>query len=457
MTRRLLFSYLSLTVVVLAMLEVPLGFVNARNERASLTAKVERDAVSVASLAEGTLEGEANAASVTALDALAKRYAADTGGRVVITDRHGVAIVDSAPPEPGRRSFADRPEFRAALAGNVATGVRGSRTLGYSFLYVAVPVASGGVVHGAVRVTYPTSKLDQRIVHYWLVLAGIAAIALAVATLVGLRFAHWIRRPLEGLEEAAARAGGGDLEARAPVPEGPQEIRALALEFNDMVARVDGLVTAQRDFVADASHELRTPLTALRLRLENLERHVGDAGRDGIAAAAAEVDRLSNLVDALLALARADEGAAHAESIDLTAVARSRVEAWRPTLERDVRLELDAPGAVHARAGGERVAQVLDNLIANALRAAPDGTTVTVEVRRTSAGAQALVRDQGPGMTTDEKARAFDRFWRAGSGSDGSGLGLAIARRLIELDGGTIALRDAPGRGLDAVVRLPHE
>ena len=457
MTRRLLFSYLSLTVVVLAMLEVPLGFVNARNERASLTSKVERDAVSVASLSEGTLEGEATASSVQALGRLATRYAADTGGRVVITNRAGIAIVDSAPPEPGRRSFADRPEFKAALAGNVATGVRGSRTLGYSFLYVAVPVASGGVVHGAVRVTYPTSKLDERIRHYWLVLAGIAAIALGVASVVGLRFAHWIRRPLEGLEAAAARAGAGDLAARAPVPEGPQEIRALALEFNDMVARVDGLVTAQRDFVADASHELRTPLTALRLRLENLERHVDDVGRKGVAAAADEVKRLSRLVDALLALARADEAAAPAERIDLTAIAGARVAAWQPTLESQVGLVLDATGPVRARAGDERVAQVLDNLIANALRAAPEGTTVTVSTRQTSVGPQAIVRDQGDGMTAEEKTRAFDRFWRAGSGSDGSGLGLAIARRLVELDGGTIELRDAPESGLEAVLRLPHD
>jgi signal transduction histidine kinase len=456
MTRRLLFSYVSITVVVLAMLEVPLGFVNARNERANLTAKVERDAVSVASLSEGTLEGEATASSVQALDRLATRYAADTGGRVVITNRAGIAIVDSAPPEPGRRSFADRPEFAAALAGNVATGVRSSQTLGYSFLYVAVPVASGGVVHGAVRVTYPTSKLDERVRHYWLVLAAIAAIALGVTILVGLRFAHWIRRPLEGLEEAAARAGAGDLAARAPVPDGPQEIRALALQFNDMVARVDGLVTAQRDFVTDASHELRTPLTALRLRLENLERHVDDAGQEGVAAAGDEVMRLSRLVDALLALARADENAAPSEIVDLTELARARVEVWHPTLERDVRLRLDAVGPVLARAGNERLAQVLDNLIANALRAAPDGTTVTVEIRQTGAGPQAVVRDEGPGMTAAEKARAFDRFWRAGSGSDGSGLGLAIARRLAELDGGTIELRDAPGSGLEAVLGLPR-
>ena len=134
-------------------------------------------------------------------------------------------------------------------------------------------------MHGAVRITYPTSELDRRVRNYWLVLAGIAAIVLAAAALIGLSFARWIRRPLEGLEEAAAAAGAGDLSARAPVPDAPPELRRLALEFNDMVARVDGLVSVQREFVADASHELRTPLTALRLRLENLERHVGDGGR----------------------------------------------------------------------------------------------------------------------------------------------------------------------------------
>ena len=149
--------------------------------------------------------------------------------------------------------------------------------------------------------------------------------------------------------------------------------------------------------------------------------------------------------------------AAHAEQIDVTTVARERIEAWRPTLERGVRLELDASGPARAYAGGERLAQVLDNLIANALRAAPDGTTVTIQIRRSDVGPELLVRDHGSGMTDDEKARAFDRFWRAGSGSDGSGLGLAIARRLVELDGGTIQLRDAPGKGLEAVLQLLHD
>jgi signal transduction histidine kinase len=455
MRRRLLFSYLSLAIVVLAMLEVPLGFVNGRNEKANLTAKVERDAVAVASLAESTVEGDAATSNLPALQRLARRYAADTGGRIVITNRRGIALVDSDPRAPGSRSFATRPELRAALRGDIATGVRSSSTLGYRFLYVAVPIASGGVIHGAVRITYPTSKLDERIRHYWIALAGIAAIVLAVSTLVGLRFARWIRGPLEGLEQAAAQAGAGDLSARAPVPDAPPELRALALEFNEMVSRVDGLIAAQRDFVADASHELRTPLTALRLRLENLEQHVTSNGRKDVGAAATEVERLSALVDSLLTLARADASATAAETVDLAAAARARVDAWQPALERGVCLALDVHGQVRARAGRERLVQVLDNLISNALRASPDNATVMVEVGRVRGSAEMRVRDAGRGMTADQKGRAFDRFWRAGSGRDGSGLGLAIVKRLLEIDGGTIELQDVRGGGLEAVVRLP--
>lgn len=455
MTRRLLISYLSLAVVVLAILEVPLGFVNARGERAQLTAKVERDAVSIASLAESTLEGETPTSNLPAVTALARRYAADTGARVVITNGEGLAVVDSAPPAPGRRSFATRPEFRAALRGDVATGTRPSSTLGYDLLYVAVPVASGGIIHGAVRVTYPTSELDRRVRNYWLALSGIAVVVLAVAALIGLSFARWIRRPLAGLEVAAAEAGAGDLSARAPVPDAPPELRRLALEFNDMVARVEGLVSVQKEFVADASHELRTPLTALRLRLENLERHIGADGRESLAAAETEVERLSGLVDELLALARADAGTAPAATVDLVEVAAARIDAWLPTAA-ETRLRLEAPGPAAARVGRDRIAQVIDNLVSNALRHAPQSSVITVSVTRAPGGLVELrVADQGPGMTAEEKERAFDRFWRGGSRSAGSGLGLAIAQRLVEVDGGTIELRDVPGGGLDVVVLLP--
>lgn len=455
MSRRLLFTYLSLAVVVLAALEIPLGVVNARSEKRDLSAKVERDAVAVASLAESTVEHE-RATDLRAVRALAIRYAHDTGGRVVIVDRKGFELVDTNPPAPGRRSFSSRPEFATALKGDVATGTRHSTTLGATFLYVAVPIASGGRVLGAVRVSYPTSTLDARTRRYWIVLAGIAGVVLAVAGLLGASFARWIRRPLSGLERAATQVSGGDLAARATVPDGPPELRALTIQFNEMVVKLDGLVRSQRDFVADASHELRTPLTALRLRLENLERDVAVAGRPTLDAALAEIERLSGIVESLLALARVDVGTTPPATIDAAAVASERAETWRAVgRERRVGLHFAGSGPQPARASADHVAQVLDNLLANALEASPAGGDVTVSVGTIGALVELRVRDSGPGLSVEQRARAFDRFWRAGTGGGGSGLGLAIARRLVEADGGTIELCEAMGGGVEAVVRLP--
>ena len=139
------------------------------------------------------------------------------------------------------------------------------------------------------------------------------------------------------------------------------------------------------------------------------------------------------------------------ETADLVTVARDRVDAWLVVAaEHGVALELDAGGAGPARVSVVRLSQVLDNLLANALAVAPAGSIVTVTVSPT----EVRVRDAGPGMTPEQRARAFDRFWRVGSGAGGSGLGLAIVKRLVEAEGGTVELADAPGGGLDAVVRL---
>jgi len=254
-----------------------------------------------------------------------------------------------------------------------------------------------------------------------------------LAALVGVLLSRSVTRPLRSLEQAAGEAGAGDLSVRAP-EEGPPEVRSLAVSFNEMVARLEELVGAQEVFIADASHQLRTPLTALRLRLEN-----GD-----VAGALPEVERLSRLVDALLALARAE--AAPAEPVELAAAVAERMDAFEPLAgERGVRLEAHVEGA--ALVGPDRLGQALDNLLANALAVAPRGSAVSV-----SGGPLALhVEDSGPGMSAEERARAFDRFWSKGSGS---GLGLPIVKRLVELDGGSVELRDAPGGGLDVVLRL---
>jgi signal transduction histidine kinase len=452
MTRRLLLSYLSITAFVLLALELPLGVMFARAERDRLVTAVERDATVLAGFAEEPMEAGAS----TGLQALAAQYQRRTGGRVVLVDRSGITVGDSDPPAPGRRDLSTRPEVAAALRGDRAVGNRASITLGSAFMYVAVPIASQGRIYGAVRITYPTTAVDARVRRVWLALAAAALVVLAAVTLVGSALARSVTRPVRGLGQATVALARGQLDARAPTDAGPPELRRLAAAFNDMAARLGRLVDLQRDFVADASHQLRTPLTALRLRLENLEPTAPEEAGDDLRAAIAETGRLARLVDGLLALARAEAAATTREVVDTLAVVADRHSTWAPlATEQGVQLVV-RPGP------GERVwalpgalDQVLDNLLANALRVAPPGSRVLLAVRRAGGWVEVHVVDQGPGMTAEQRQRAFDRFWRARPGDgEGTGLGLAVVRQLVDASGGGAELRPARGGGLDAVVRL---
>jgi signal transduction histidine kinase len=424
-TRRLLLSYLALTLGVLVALAVPLGVLNAHNLRQDLRSKVQRDAVTLGSLAEDSLEhGRPVDPNVRAA---VMRYAEETDARVVVRDASG-RIVSSA-----RGVDDDR-------------GAHGG-------LLVTMPVAANGRVFGTVAITYPTSSTDRRIVRDWLGLATAAVVVLAAAAVLGLLLSRSVSRPLRRVERAAQRIGDGELEARAPESEGPDDVRRLARTLNETAAKLETLVRSQEDFVADASHQLRTPLTALRLRLENLERDVAPRGRETLAAAMTETDRLSRLVTELLALARPQDQVEAADAIDVTALVAARAEAWDAlAAERDLSIET-AGAPARARAGAGRVEQVLDNLLANAVDASPPGSRIRLSSGRRNGWIELHVVDEGPGLSPDARARAFDRFWHAGAG-EGSGLGLAIARKLVEVDEGEIALDEAPAGGVDAVVRF---
>lgn len=463
MARRILLAYVSLILVVLLVLEVPLGITFRDREVQDLRVRVQGDAVALASFAEDGLENGTEPSEQLVERAAA--YTRDTGGRVVVVDASGEAILDSAPPAgSGLRSFASRPEIATALAGRVAAGTRRSDTLDESLLYVAVPVASSGIVHGAVRVTFPTSAVDARVRRNWMTLAAIGAITLAAAAVAGFALARWVVRPLRDLEQATTSLGRGDLDARSPVGAGPPEVRRLAAAVNETAARLQELVGAQEAFVADASHQLRTPLTSLRLRLELLEQALDGGGRDadaaGVAAALQEVARLSRLVDGLLALARVERSAASAtaEVVDLGGVLTGRAEAWSAVAaEEGATIVLEAD-PVLALADPDRLAQVLDNLIANAVEASPPDGTVVLACARGPGGAELHVRDEGPGLPEEARQHAFDRFWSGRDGSGrlgGSGLGLAIVQKLVEADRGHIELRAREEGGLDATVVLP--
>jgi signal transduction histidine kinase len=449
-TRRLLAGYLLAAVVVLLVLEIPLGIFYQQRATSGLEHDVERDATVLAGFYEEPLEQ-----GTAPNPAPAQAYARRTGVRVVVVDDKGTSLIDTA--GPAGRDFASRPEIAAALRGERATGTRRSNTLDTDLLYVAVPVSSGEDVHGAVRLTMDKGQTNALVRRYWFGLAGVALVVLVAITGIGWALARTVTRPLRRLDAAAARFATGDLTPSPPDPSAPAEIAVLGETMNTMARRLDRLLSEQREFVADASHQLRTPLTALRLRLENLQNAADDPqDQEELGAALDETARLGSLVEGLLRLARAEE-AGETAIVDLAGLAADRVDTWSAMADAaGVALELEAPGgkvdAVAVIGGGE---QILDNLIDNAVGVSPEGTRVLVRVTRGRVTHELSVEDQGPGLSDELKARALDRFWRADRSLPGTGLGLPIAAALARASGGSLELCDAPQGGLTVVISLP--
>ncbi len=449
MTRRLLLGYLAVTVVVLLALEIPLAFFYSQREQERFTAAAERDAVVLASYYEDVLDSGAPIDRTQA-----ERYADRTQSRVVVTDSDGLSVLDT--DAAVGRNFSTRPEVAEALGGERASGIRHSDTLSTDLLYVAVPVASGGSVHGMLRLTVNAHEVAERIRGFWLSLVGVAAVVLGAVAVIGWAVARSVTRPLRDLQASASRFAEGDLSVAPVHPDAPEEIAALADTMDVMATRLDGLLSAQRAFVSDASHQLRSPLTALRLRLENLSAELGE-GSQGVQVEAAidETRRLADLVSDLLKLARADQPPP-AERSDVAGIAADRIDTWSAVADGvDVTLRLDRPdGALWASAVPGSVEQILDNLLDNALQVSPAGAEVTVTLERAADRVLLTVADRGPGLDDERKARALERFWRGGQSTPGTGLGLPIALGLAEASGGGLTLADRPGGGLVVNVEL---
>jgi two-component system OmpR family sensor kinase len=446
MNRQLIRSYILLVAVAILLFTVPVAATLTKQLRDDTEASVKREATTMA-----LLLGNGDEASCRALTTMAKAYARETHDEVQVTNTARCAAAVS------------RPAGDAALTKALEKG-QSSTDWGSDFIWgrnlvITVPAKDDGRVVGAVRIVYSTSGLTHRLWTIWGFRAGLAVAVLGVAALIGAVAARRITAPLRQLNDMASKFSDGDLTARSPVT-GPPETQTLARTLNQGAERLDTLVASQRIFVADASHQLRTPLTALRLSLDNIADGVDDEFvREDVEQATAEVVRMSRLVNGLLVLARAEAKVTAAEPLPLTDIVEERLSVWRPAAdERGVTITLrgSADGRPSVLAGPGHLDQVLDNVLSNALEVSPDGGAITVRVESRGDEVVLSVLDQGPGMSDAEKSRAFDRFWRGQglTGRSGSGLGLAVVKQLVTDDGGTVALRDAPGGGLCVEIRL---
>jgi heavy metal sensor kinase len=289
-----------------------------------------------------------------------------------------------------------------------------------------------------------------------LLIAG--PLALIVASTAGYFLAGLSLRPVESMRRRAAAISAATPGERLPVAPTGDELERLGTTLNEMLARLEAAVARERDFVADAGHELRTPLSLLRTELELALRHTGsvDELKEAVGRSSREVERLAQLAEDLLLIARSDAGRLplRIETVrvaDLFEAVRDRV-AWRADAERK-RVLVDATEAARVRGDRLRLEQALTNMVDNALRYG--GAEIRLETSCADGELRLHVRDDGPGFPDGFRERAFERFTRADGarGRGGAGLGLAIVRTIAEAHGGRAGVA-SPGRGADVWISL---
>jgi heavy metal sensor kinase len=331
------------------------------------------------------------------------------------------------------------------------------------FRIIAAPVT----VDGSTRVALVGASLeatDEAVDRVRDALVGGGAIAVLLTGVGAWFLAAAALRPVERMRREAADISEHDTAARLEVPAGRDEIAALGTTMNQLLTRLQDALARQRTFVGDASHELRTPLAVLRAELELAARPQRSTPelREAIAHAVVETNRVIRLADELLFLAEgdADQQVVHREDRSVRDVIQHSLGRIEPrAAARGVRLVTDLRDDRRARVDPGLLQRALDNLLENAVRYAPAGSTVTVHADRDGDRLAISVLDEGPGFPPEFLPHAFERFRRADDGrarSDGgSGLGLAIVLAVARAHGGTARAGNRASRGGAVTLELP--
>ncbi|MFI1284222.1 ATP-binding protein [Streptomyces sp. NPDC020858] len=484
MRRRLLAVLMVLMGAAALLLCIPLADAYARGRTEHLLLQRRSEAVRFADLADRMR----TAADRAELSAEIGRYAQLYGAGVVVVDTAGAtvaragtgpaaqaaaaaAIASGTPAGTPAGSGTDAGAApnaaseaadarRRALTGRSTDRLPTLRPWGPRTVVLAEPVGRDERVSGAVLMAVPTEAARRDVTVRWSLIAAGAVAAFAAAALVAAGIARWLMRPVLDLDRTVERLTAGRLQARAVSDTGPPELRRLRQHFNTMAQAMSDSIGRQRDFVADASHQLRNPLATLVLQLENVEPHlVPGPGLAEHTRALEEAERLEELLDGLLALARVESGTVELTDQDVTRAVRDRVTAWTPVF-RAAGLELTASGLpqdLRARALPDAAGRILDALLDNAVKFVPRGGHVEVRaVRGTDGSVIVRVADDGPGVPEEQRGLLLRRFARAPEHQNvrGSGLGLAIADEIARISGGALDVGGNVPRGLVVELRL---
>ena len=409
------------------------------------------------------IDGSLNARAQEVAGLVRNENAADTRGALGTIPDQGdnfVQVLDDAGRVLGATAGHANPplltatEIRASESSPQLIG-RGNR-----YRLYALPAQGGRrIVVAGVSLATRDAALDKLDDSLWigvppaLVLASIAAYFLAAAALA----------PVERMRRRAALISTDEISTRLPMPEANDEIQALGRTLNAMLDRLQDGLNHERQFVANASHELRMPLAVLKAELEVALREHGSQAqlRAAMYSAIEETDRIVQLAEDLLLLARAHDGTLPLASVRLSVaqLLDELCERFAPVVARSGRQlvvdRFELPAGASIRADPDRIRQAISNLVDNSLRYG-DGP-VTISARAAGRRIELHVSDRGHGFGEDLAARAFDRFSRAdvARGRGGVGLGLAIVRTIAQAHGGQAGARDQPDGGADVWIAIP--
>lgn len=377
----------------------------------------------------------------------------DAGGRVVARTRNLAE---------GRGLQLDPALFARALGGAPAFGDSERAGATHRAIYYPLRDLAGRPLVAVVAV--PTRPLAHALTTMLGALALASVAGSAAAAYAAHRLAARLTRPLDAIAEAAHAVGEQSLDARIPEVSPDRELRQLTAILNAMLARLESAFAAQRRFVADASHELRSPLSNVRGTIEVALRRLRspDEYRETLTSCLTEIERLGRLVQGLLTLSRADAGvmALLRMPCDLAAIARDSVAGHASRADNlGVRLCLDASAPLPLDGDPDRLREVVDNLLDNALRHAPRGSEVAVRASGVEGRLTVSVTDAGPGLSPEARSHVFERFYRADGAraraSGGLGLGLSIAKAIAEAHRGQLTVDSVSGRATTFTLVLP--
>lgn len=339
------------------------------------------------------------------------------------------------------------------IAARIALAAILSAAVGLAILAIGVAVVGADIFTALMVEAGDSADHAREMYDSSVTTVVVAAAVVAVIASIGLAIvlAGMLARPLNEVGAAARRIADGDYAARVP-RDGPEELASLADSFNQMAASLERQEAMRRDFIANAAHELRTPLTNLQGYLEALRDGVITADRATYESLHEEADRLVRLSRSLDSLAEGDAGTSlpAVVELDLAMAIGSAIELAAPAIDRaGLRLATDVPASLPARADPDRLAQVLANLLSNAVRYTPAGGTVTVHAERRPGDVLISVANSGEPIPDDDLDRVFERFYRVEKSRDrargGAGIGLAIVKQLVEQGGGRVGAESRDG------------